>query len=175
MKRRKRDGRLVVTLHSSVVEVLRQVMTQLADVVASPPAGDVTDRLFHRAYLDPTEETAEQEWQSLVHDDLVRTRLDAVAATIADLERGSPVANERIQIVLDEQSEPRWLTVLNDARLMLGTMLGVTEDEPLHLADDDPRATAAEIYALLSELQAALVDVLLDGLPDTDTDDGEAF
>ena len=37
----------------------------------------VTQRLFPRAYLDPTEEEAESQWQELVHDDLVEARLDA--------------------------------------------------------------------------------------------------
>ena len=45
-----------------------------------------TERLFPRAYLDPTEEDAETEWQAVVHDDLVREKLaalDAVARRVA--------------------------------------------------------------------------------------------
>jgi uncharacterized protein DUF2017 len=171
VKRRKRDGRVVVTLPGPVAQLLGQVIAELGDVFTSPPAGEVTNRLFPRAYLDPTEEHAEQDFQSLVHDDLVRTRLDAVAAMVADLEAATPAGSDRVEIVLDDEAEHRWLTVLNDARLTLGTVLGVTEDEPLEFPDDDPRAAGADMYALLSALQGELVEVVLEQLPETGTDD----
>ncbi len=171
VKRRRRDGRVVVTLPAPVAQLLGQVVAELGEVFASPPAGDVMNRLFPRAYLDPTEENAEQEFQSVVHDDLVRSRVDAVAAMVADLEAATPASSDRVEIVLDNEAEHRWLTVLNDARLTLGTVLGVTEDEPLDFPDDDPRAAGADMYALLSALQGELVEVLLDDLPETGTDD----
>jgi len=170
-KRRKRDGRVVVTLPAAAVQLVRQIVGELGDVIASPPPGEVANRLFPRAYLDPTEEQAEQQWQSLVHDDLVRARLAAVSAMVADLDTASPTTRDRVEIVLDRDAETRWLTVLNDARLTLGTALGVTEDEPLEFPDDDPRAAGADVYALLSALQGELVEVLLDDLPETGTDD----
>ena len=171
VKRRRRDGRVVITLPAPVAQLLAQVVNELGDVFASPPAGEVMNRLFPRAYLDPTEEQAEQQWQSLVHDDLVRARLAAVSAMVADLDTASPTTRDRVEIVLDRDAETRWLTVLNDARLTLGTALGVTEDEPLEFPDDDPRAAGADVYALLSALQGELVEVLLDDLPETGTDD----
>jgi hypothetical protein len=171
VKRRKRDGRIVITVPAVIVEVLRQIVTELGEVVSSPPPGKVSERLFPRAYLDPTEEHAETEWQSVVHDDLVSGRLAAVTATIADLDAAAPTTRERVEIVVDEEGEQRWLTVLNDARLTLGTLLEVSEDEPLSFPDDDPRATAAQVYMLLSELQGELVEVLLDELPETGIDD----
>jgi uncharacterized protein DUF2017 len=171
VKRRRRDGRVVVTLPAPVAQLLAQVVNELGEVFASPPPGEVTNRLFPRAYLDPTEENAEQEFQSLVHDDLVRTRLDAVAAVVADLEGATPTSSDRVEIVLDDDAEDRWLTVLNDARLTLGTVLGVTEDEPLDFPADDSRAAGADMYALLSALQGELVEVVLDELPETGTDD----
>ena len=171
VKRRRRDGRVVITLPAPVAQLLGRVVAELGEVFTSPPAGEVTDRLFPRAYLDPTEEHAEQEFQSLVHGDLVRTRLDAVAAMVADLEAARPVGADRIEIVLDDEAEHRWLTVLNDARLTLGTVLGVTEDQPLEFPDDDPRAAGADMYGLLSALQGELVEVVLAQLPETGTDD----
>jgi hypothetical protein len=172
VRRRKRDGRLVITLPPPIVDVLRQVVAEVGEVVASPPPGNVADRLFPRAYLDPTEETAEQDWQAIVHDDLVRARLDAVASIVADIDGATAVARDRVEIVVaDPDGEQRWLTVLNDARLTLGTLLEVSEDEPLSFPDDDPRAAAAYVYSLLSELQGELVDVLLGELPETGSDD----
>lgn len=164
-KRRRRDGKLVVTLPVPVVELLRQVVDELSDVVAAPPEGAVGDRLFPRAYIDPTEERAEQDWQELVHDDLVRSRTEAIRAVLSDLDAGTPKGRDDIETVLDEAAEGRWLTVLNDARLALGTAIGVTEDEPPVLADDDPRATGFQVYALLTHIQSELVEVLLGEIP----------
>jgi len=168
--RRGRDRRLVMTLPAPIVELLRNVITELAEVVEQPD-GEVGQRLFPRAYLDPTEETAEREWQSAVHDDLVTTRLQAINTLVADLDGGRRKRGDAVEILLDEAAETRWLTVLNDARLALGTALGVTEDEPLEFAPDDPRANVADLYALLSALQDELVAAILAVLPATGTDD----
>ena len=167
--RRKRDRVLVCTLPEPYAELLKQIVRELAEMIAAPPPGDVTDRLFPRAYLDPTEEEAEQEWQSFVHDDLVRAKADALEGVLADLNGARPAGAERVAIELDEEGESRWLTVLNDARLTLGTVLGVSEEEELAFPPDDPRAIRAEIYEVLTDLQHDLVDVLLAEQPEAGT------
>jgi len=163
--KRRRDGRLVVTLPAQAVDVLRQITSDLGDLIAAREPGPITDRLFQRAYLDPTEETAEQDWERLVHDDLGRSRAEALETLLADLDRAEASKGERVQITLDLDGEMRWLTALNDARLALGTLLGVTEEEPLEYPDDDPRAAGANLYAFLTALQGELVDVLLGETP----------
>ena len=71
--------RLLVTLSEPERELLRQLPDELRDAYESDdPADDVHTRLFPRAYLDPTEENAEREWQDLVHPELLRDRLDAL-------------------------------------------------------------------------------------------------
>ena len=60
--------------------------------------------------------------------------------------------------------------MLNDARLLIGTALEVTEEEPLDFPDDDPRAPHAYVYTLLTELQAGLVDLVLAAIPEAGTD-----
>jgi Domain of unknown function (DUF2017) len=167
--RRKRDGLLVCTLPEPYAELLKQIVRELAEMIAAPPPGDVTDRLFPRAYLDPTEEDSEQEWQSLVHDDLVRAKAEALQGVLVDLNGAHPAGRERVAVELDEEGEGRWLTVLNDARLTLGTVLGVTEESSLDFPPDDPRAIRAEIYEVLTELQGDLVEVLLDEQPEAGT------
>lgn len=162
---------MVVTLPEDAVTLLKQVVSEVAQVVAAPPEGELRDRLYPHAYLDPTEEAAEVQWQDLVHEDLVQSRVAAVTSVIADLDGAAAAGRDNVEIVLDDEAQTRWLTALNDARLTLGTLLGVSEDEPLEFAADDPRVTTAAVYELLGEIQADLVDALLSGLPKDGIDD----
>jgi hypothetical protein len=169
-QRRKKDRRLVLTLPAQVAVLLRQVVVELGDMFAAPTPGAVSDRLFPRAYLDPTEEEAEVQWQDLVHDDLVQGRAAAVAAIAAALDGATPGRKDWVTIVIDgDEAETQWLTLLNDARLALGTVLGVTQDDPLVFPEGDPRAATAEVYYLLGAVQDDLIDVLLDDLPEAGT------
>jgi hypothetical protein len=168
-ERRKRDRVLVCTLPEPYAELLKQIVRELAEMIAAPPPGEVTERLFPRAYLDPTEEQAEQEWQSFVHDDLVRAKAEALEGVLADLNGAQTASRERVKITLDEAGETRWLQVLNDARLTLGTVLGVTEESRPDFAADDPRAIRAAIYDMLTEIQQDLVEVLLAEQPEEGT------
>jgi hypothetical protein len=162
-------GPLVLTFGADIVDVLTQIARELEQLMASQLPGPVTDRLFPRAYLDPTEEAAELEWQAYVHDDLSATKLGNVAELLADLERAAPTPDGTRVVTLDEAGEIRWLTVLNDARLMLGTALGITEDAEPEFDDDDPRAGGLVLYAWLGQLQELLVEVLLDEMPEEGT------
>jgi hypothetical protein len=192
---RAKDGQLVVRLHPEEVALLHRLADELQELFdkhdavgesdssdssgASGPSGPgddnegdraVLSRLFPRAYLDPTEEEAEQEWQRFSNPDLVVARV----AAVRDLVDSLP-ANERrdgrVEGKLDEEHQAAWLGVLNDARLAIGTRLGVTEDDDYTArAPDDPSYLAWQVYAWLTDLQADLIDVLLGGLPRGGTD-----
>jgi hypothetical protein len=123
-------------------------------------ADPVLERLFPRAYLDPTEEKAEAEWQRFVHDDLVdgrRRALETVERTLA----GALVRRGRLELTLSEEQALAWLAVINDARLALGTRLDVTEDMDLsRLSADDPDTAPYAVYWWLGVLEERLIDVL---------------
>ncbi len=160
------DGVLVVTLHGEEIDVLRQLAGELGQLFDAPAPGDpVTDRLFPRAYLDPTEEDAEADWQRLVHPDLVSNRMAALELLVRTLpEDVAPGAVARAR--LDEEQEAAWVGVLNDARLALGTRLGVSEDDDLDDVDpSDPDFVVWQVYGWLTALQGDLVTVLLGGMP----------
>ena len=53
-----------------------------------------------------------------------------------------------------------WLGVLNDTRLVLGTRLGVTEDE-VDIDPESPEAQPWVVYYWLTHLQGELIDQLL--------------
>jgi uncharacterized protein DUF2017 len=172
--RRGRDGRILVRLEAAEVELLRSLAGELGELLAAGDRSDpATARLFPRAYLDPTEEAAEIEWQALSGASLVSERLDRLAALIeaTDADGTAPAATT-IEIELDDEGEVAWLGVINDARLALGSRIGVTDDDDLSgVADDDPRSAAVAVYGWLTWLQGELVEVLLAGQPVQGLDD----
>ncbi len=171
--RMRRDGTILVSLYAEEVEALRQVVDDVATIVAAPPDGDIGARLYPRAYLDPTEEAAEDEFRSLVRDDLVRDRTAALAAIVTTLapETTATGRGDRVEAVLGPEQADQWVAALNDARLVIGTALGVTEDDDLDPPPGDPRYELAALYNWLSVLQTLLVEVLLAGLGEAGFDD----
>lgn len=161
---RARGDETVLTLEAHEVAVLRDLAAQVEALyeggVPERGADPVRERLFPRAYLDPTEEKAEAEWQSLVHGQLVRERAAAVAALVAGLDAAVPRRRGRLEVRLGPEDLERWLGTLNDARLALGTALEVTE-EMEDLPVSDPRHGLFAVYRWLSGLQWELVDAAL--------------
>ena len=74
------------------------------------------------------------------------------------LERAEP-AGDWWKIALTPEEVQAWLGVLNDTRLVLGTRLGVTEEER-ELDPADPQAGAYAMYHWLTWLQGDLVEAL---------------
>jgi hypothetical protein len=161
--RRDRTGRVVLRFEPVEVETLIDVVAELRAVIEAGVRDDpVSRRLYPRAYLDPTEEESEEQWQALVQPDLMRERLDALATVTATLTDAAPARRGNLEIVLTEASESQWLAVLNDARLAHGTALDLTEETELeHFAADDPRRGRFLLYTALTSLQGELVDALL--------------
>jgi hypothetical protein len=150
---------LIVSLASEELDLLKALPEQLRGVLNGPVDDPARERIFPRAYLDPTAEDAEREWQELVHPELLRDRVGSLELITVTLARAQP-AGDWSEIALTPDEVQAWLGVLNDTRLVLGTRLEVTQDE--HQVDaDDPRAPAFATYQWLTGLEGALVDALL--------------
>jgi hypothetical protein len=161
--RRDRAGRIVLRFEPLEIETLIEVVAELRGVLEAGAADDpISRRLFPRAYLDPTEEASEAQWQALVQPDLLRQRLDALATVTGTLAAATATRRGSLEIELNEASEAQWLAVLNDARLAHGTALDLTEETDLDdFAADDPRRSRFLLYSALTALQGELVDALL--------------
>ena len=161
--RRRRGDRVLVSLSIQEADLLTGLPADLRRLLADPDPGEtrsgVHRRLFPRAYLDPTEEEAEAEWQRLMHEDLLAQKLqtlDVLEAALTRAERGRDVTVE-----LDAEESAAWLGALNDLRLALGTILEVTEELDLStVAPDDPRASGYHVYGWLTWLQGELIEAL---------------
>ncbi len=154
--RRSGDG-LQLTLRADEVELLRHLGGELRDVLGA--SGDpALDRLFPTAYLDPTEEDAEAEWQDMVRPTLLQGRLEAMDTVAGALEgehRG------KVTLGLGPDDVAAWLGVVNDLRLTLGVRLELTDDfDWRSIREDDPRAPAFVVYDWLTHLQGDLLGAL---------------
>lgn len=140
----------------ALLAVLPLHLVSLLDEVGDKPAGNLPDplrRLLPPAYT--TDPDAERAYQAMTRDDLLehhRESLETMSATAK-------------ATWLDEEQLAGWLAALNDLRLSLGSMLGVTEDEA-----EPPAGHARQAewiaYLYLSGLQSELVDLLEGTLPD---------
>jgi hypothetical protein len=164
--RRNRSEGFDVVLEAGEAAVLTRLCEELTTLLSidegeEPEAADpVLERLFPRAYLDPTEEDAESDWQRLVHGDLLDGRRRALA-TVEGTLAAAELRRNRFELTLSEEQALDWLAVLNDARLALGTRLEVTEDLDLSGLDpDDPDTAPFAVYWWLGVLEERLIDAL---------------
>jgi hypothetical protein len=110
-------------------------------------------RLHPPAYPDDPEREAE--YRGLVHDELTRQRLQALAVLEDTVERDR----------LDEEQLAAWLGAVNDLRLVLGTRLGVTEEMYEEgMPQSDPRFTSFAVYQYLGWLEEQVVEALSAGI-----------
>lgn len=126
--------------------VLLGIGQELRDLLDEEPDDPSLRRLYPPAHED---EQLEQEFRELTRSQLTTGR----ARAIETLERTA--GNE----LLSAEEADAWLRALNDARLVLGTRLDVTEDYDWDALDaDTPRAPELALYAYLSWLQEQLVE-----------------
>ena len=169
----------VLSLTEVELELLQSMPDDMRTVLLTSDDDPARKRLFPRAYLDPTADAAETEWRDAVYPDLVDQRFDALDLVAGTLTRTVVTGRDQEwrEITLTADEVQAWLSVLNDVRLVLGIRIGVGDDEPPELPDDDPAAAAWEFYNWLTYLQGSLVEALLgdfdesDLLDDDDQDD----
>jgi hypothetical protein len=148
--RRTRRGTYRVELPEEERDLLRRLLPQLRALVAGEdPADGRTRRLHPPAYTDDAE--ADADYQRLMREDLEASRLAALDAVEASVD-----ATE-----LDEQQLLSWLGSVNNLRLVLGTILDVSEElEMGAVPDETPDVEAYALYAYLSSLLGEMVDAL---------------
>ena len=160
----RRGSTNLLRLHEREVQVLEWVFADLERLLGEEPGTDpVKQRLFPRAYLDPTEEAAEAQWQSSAHGDLVESRRSALGVVVRGLGAAveMPGGSGMREVALDPAGAEQWLGVLNDARLAFGTALDITAETDLEALDpDDPRIEGYAVYDWLTHLLAALLGAI---------------
>ncbi len=121
-------------------ELLVRLMGEMHDLLSSEESSPLLDRLFPAAY--PHDADKEAEYQRLMREELVLSRLAALDTVRATIGPGGPP-------VLDEAQTLSFMQAINAVRIVLGAMLGIEdddEDDELE-ADDSPEH---HLYTFLS-------------------------
>lgn len=122
-----RDGRFTIDLGDDESALVLRLLGELRSMLtAHEPAGEaraLLTRLF--PVVHPDDDEMEAEYQRLMRDELVQSKLAAfelVEGTLGgdDAASGPPV--------VDEGGLLAFMQSVNSVRLVLGTMLGVTDD-----------------------------------------------
>jgi hypothetical protein len=135
---RRRRHPFALALGEVEVALLAGLLGELDLHAADPPAGDpVTDRLYVAGYADPD---AAADFRELTAPALQSERRERYRLCRAEL----PVDGGGGELTIDEDASQRWLIVLNDMRLALGTRLGVTAEG---FADDPDGPSTEQTHA----------------------------
>ena len=128
-------------------KTLNTLLDQLRDVLMNDSSSDIARRLFPAAYhLD---EQHEQEYQRLMRDELLSSRLSSLSLATSLLEREATAG--KVELTADELDA--LMRSINSLRLVLGTLLDVDEDEfDAHLEEGDPAYGQYQLYSYLGWL-----------------------
>ena len=121
----------------------------------SPPEDPVLARLLPDAYRDDPE--AAGEFRRYTEQGLRSGKVAAAQTVLATL----PAKGGQVR--LGPEDAQAWLRAINDVRLAIGTLLGITEDYEDELEQAswaDPRSAYLEVYHWLGYIQDSLVRAL---------------
>ena len=130
-----------------VADLLGQLRTFLtSDDDPDTPTSPLLLRLFPNAYTAEEDAEKEAEYQRLMREELVASRLHQIETVATYIASGEDRTLNEGEVVALMQS-------VNAVRVVLGTMLGVTDDDdPDDEPDDDEFEIERRLYAFLSWL-----------------------
>ena len=147
-----RQGRYVLRLDTRERELIRELLRELRELLTLTPSDPRVRRLYPAAYAEDPD--LEDEYRRLTQEELRSGRLASVDAVEASVDAD----------VLDADQLTAWMQAVNTLRLILGTMLDITEDDQeLDFDPSHPEARTMALYGYLGGLLDEIVDVQLDG------------
>lgn len=153
MKVSRRRGVVRISLDEVEIGLVRTLFDDLADALSAMAGDDpVRRRLFPAGYRD--DDTAAAEFRELTEAGLLDQRTHRIDQARADLPASAG------EVTLDADGSLRWLAVLNDLRLAVGTRIGVDAGDEPSAADLDRPARA--VYVWLTALQDRIVDAVME-------------
>ncbi len=122
------DGGWRINLDTEERNLLMRLMGELRALLTGPEDNELLRRLFPVAYPDDDEK--EEEYQRLIREELVASRLGAIESVTRTVDPANAKA------LLDEGDTIAFMQSINAIRLVLGSMLGITDDDSADAADE---------------------------------------
>lgn len=144
----------VVNLQREEVDLIVQLVAELRGLMLAddPNTAAITRRLFPPAYHLADDADADAEYHRLMREELVASRLAAMQQVGDALNSTDPLGEEAMHGLLQS---------LNAVRLVLGTVLDVSEEhDPDDVRDDDPMVGEHHLYQFLSYLLEVAVQAV---------------
>jgi len=158
MKRRKREGPVVardndlfeITLTVDEKSTLLSFVDQLSEILEMGPDDARLRRLFPTAYHENPEHDAE--YQGYMRDELTQSRSASIVVVKEVLESTDLITAAQLHA---------FMTVLNNLRLVLGTLLDVGEDDfENDIDENDPAFGQWQLYGYLGWLMEWTISAL---------------
>ena len=147
------DGAFRINLSEDERETMLRFVDQLEEVLSADYTDPRLRRLFPTAYHENPHLDAE--YQGYMRDELSQSRAASIATVREVLGSENPISESQLYA---------FMMVLNSLRLVLGTLLGVSEDEDTDdIDEDDPTFGQAQLYGYLGWLLEWTVDTLSNG------------
>ena len=147
------NGVFRINLSEDERETMLRFVDQLEEVLTAEHSDPRLRRLFPTAYHENPELDAE--YQGYMRDELSQSRASSIATVREVLRSEDSISESQLYA---------FMMVLNSLRLVLGTLLGVSEDEDTDdVEDDDPAFGQAQLYGYLGWLLEWTVDTLSNG------------
>jgi uncharacterized protein DUF2017 len=133
--------------------LIRQILGDMRALLMLDADDPRVRRLYPAAYADDAEK--EDAYRRLTHEDLRSARLANVDAVEASVDATT----------LSEEQLTAWMQAINSLRLVLGTLLDISDDDQeLSFDPDDPEARTQALYGYLGGLLDEIVDAQLEAL-----------
>jgi hypothetical protein len=155
--RRGPTGGVRFELEEYEADLMRQLLKEMRTLLEAdiPPSDAVLKRLFPDAFEDEEKANA---YKELIGDELRDRKTTALRTAEETLGPSGSV-----DTTLDEEQVDRWLALVTDIRLAIGTRLDVTEERMSAEVDPtDPDAAALSVLHWLGWLQESMLAAIDD-------------
>ena len=138
------NGGFRINLDEDERELLRRLFQQFRGLLLGASDDPALARIFPAAYHREEHRELDVEYQRLMREELVASRLTGLATVEEALSTPPPLTEEQVLALMQ---------AVNGLRLVLGTVLDVSEELELDdIADDDPHIGEHHLYNFLSWL-----------------------
>lgn len=147
------EGAFRINLTEDERATMLRFVDQLEEILSAEHTDPRLRRLYPTAYHENPD--LDEEYQGYMRDELSQSRTSSIATVRDVLGTTDPITEAQLYA---------FMMVLNSLRLVLGTLLEVSEDEDTDdIDEEDPAFGQAQLYGYLGWLLEWTVDTLSNG------------